>query len=520
MKLPINIKNTKQMIFLLLIVYTITRLFIVSYVPLVKDETIYAMMIEEQAEKPTLITTFLGYDVGWKPPVFFWIYASFIKILKVLPLPLEHIYRLPTVFFGAVNVVLVYFFIKKLHTPEIAFLTALIYECLFLTIYTDNSVLTDTLNMTFVFISLLFYINKKPTMKNFIIGATFAFLAFYVKFALAFIVPVLVISYYFFNDEKFDKKIFQNCKLSNLQYDKKILKNPILWYSFIAILLAPVIYYSLFSDKSLTENVYNKDILDRFLSILEPIKNIDIAKSSLIGLFFLVSVFLVIGIAGLKNNWKKYLFFASWLSLIAFPIFSGNYLPWHFLPIALPLAFFSAIELSYYKEKYLFDRFSAFILILIIIVNLALGMMFYDDLKNGIMPEKSAGEFLAFKQNVAIIGDYPPTIIAYKTLKEKRKLGHILDYGWILGSGQQDNESYQKLGQKYFENINNIENGSFAKMFYVDNKIFRKDTNISKFDYLVAIGWKSKNGKLIWNSTNINIYDISSGINKSVVSSQ
>ena len=70
-------QKNKTMLFLavLVVFYLITRLPVLDYLPLVQDEALYSIMIEEQRESLTLVPTFLGYEVSWKMAPFFWIYS-------------------------------------------------------------------------------------------------------------------------------------------------------------------------------------------------------------------------------------------------------------------------------------------------------------------------------------------------------------------------------------------------------------------------------------------------------------
>ena len=92
----INQLDTKKMLLIFTAIYLLTRLFFISAIPFMQDESIYAVMIEEQAAHPTTVVTIFGYEVAWKPPLFFWFGGIFANVLRNIPIPLEAIYRLPT----------------------------------------------------------------------------------------------------------------------------------------------------------------------------------------------------------------------------------------------------------------------------------------------------------------------------------------------------------------------------------------------------------------------------------------
>ena len=121
--------------------------------------------------------------------------------------------------------------------------------------------------------------------------------------------------------------------------------------------------------------------------------------------------------------------------------------------------------------------------------------------------EKEAGLILSGKDKVLILGDYAPGIIAYKTLDEKRS-GNVKDVGWIMGiplvfnSTQANEFFYDYHLDKY-----NVTNGSFSSIF-TSKTIFRKDCNITNFDYVVIVGHDDINitGEIIYSSPTISLY--------------
>ena len=60
---------------ILLLLVSIARLALVSGQELCDDPAVYAQVVREMAESPSIVPTYLGNPIAWKPPVAFYIYA-------------------------------------------------------------------------------------------------------------------------------------------------------------------------------------------------------------------------------------------------------------------------------------------------------------------------------------------------------------------------------------------------------------------------------------------------------------
>src|SRR3989338_1271864 len=137
-------EETKFLAFLIFL-YFFLRLFLLDYLPFIRDEALYVQMINEQLSSPSFIPTFLGYPMDWKPPVFFWIYGFFVSLLSNFDLSFEFIYRFPSVLFGSFNLILVYLLTKELSKNiDIAKVVSIIYCINFLVVQVNVSLLIDT----------------------------------------------------------------------------------------------------------------------------------------------------------------------------------------------------------------------------------------------------------------------------------------------------------------------------------------------------------------------------------------
>lgn len=484
-------KQEKIFLAFLAVFYIIAHLPFVTF-PFIYDGALYTVMILEQLDHPTLMPTFLGHEVGWKPPLFFWIYAGFVAFLIHLPLPVEAIFKLPTLFFGFINMFLVYLLIRTITSNQkLAFLTSLIYTGIFLVIYTNNTVLIDTLNMTFILAGLFCYLNTKWDKRRFLAGGAFVFLAFFTKFGIALIVPVLAITYFFL-------------------HDKKVLRDHLFLLSLLAVPLA----YILFSAFFVHEGIFHQDasieymVKHRLLNRLaDPIGNI---SRSLEQFLVLAGVWFVFSLYGFFRHFRKHPFMAGWYMFIVIPILNAQLLPWYYLPVIVPIAFFSAKVPLDYKDRSELSGFCLVIIAVLIIAGYAVGSTFYPAIEWQYVEQRLGGEMMAHMDNVVILGGYCPGVPAYKILGE-RKEGIQKDFGWLLVPGYENETLLRDFLADYHIEKYGVKEGSIGEFFSGrDALAFRKQTNITKPDYLVVCRFPGVDpgGALMLNRSGVRVYNI------------
>ncbi|MFH1785020.1 MAG: hypothetical protein ABH842_01195 [Candidatus Micrarchaeota archaeon] len=453
----------KKMLLVITFVYLIIRVPIIDYVPFVQDEAFYSVMIEEQIENPTLIVTLFDYPVGWKPPLFFWISGFFVQFLRDLPIPIEAVYRLPNLLFGLMNAILVFFIFEKFtKRKDEAFLMALAYVTLGLNIHTELRVLTDTLCGTFIFAGVLAYINGLKDEKLFVLGGIFTFLAYFVKQTNAATVPIVAVAY-----------LFQN--------DKKKIMAPIFLLSLLAFPMAMMAEGTITTSEpvSMTNYVAKNLIIEKL-----TIENI---IGSIIGIFPLTVAWCILAMFGFVKSWKENLAITVWFILGIFPLIASTLMPFYFYPIIPPLVYLGVKYLSMENGKIKLDKFFYYVFSVVIILSFVVGFFAHLSYEEKFSPQKNAGEFLVGKENVLIIGTYMPDVAAYKMLEEKRETGSWLDYGLITMLRNTSEEEYYIFIQNYSENHSYVIDSNFAGAFTIP-AIYRKDTNITKFDYIAILG--------------------------------
>ncbi len=484
-------EDERTLVLMLVLLYLLIRIPLLTHMPLLQDENIYSIMIEEQVAHPTLMPTFLGYGVPWKPPLFFWVYAPFAAVLARLPVPIEAVYRLPTMLFGLANVLLVFYTTRRVwqHRPsanQVAFFTTLIYVACFLVLWTDDRAMMDTLAMTFILGSVFAYLKASENSMFFLAAGVLSFLAFFTKQLVAAVAPIFILAYLF-------------------QHDRSKLRDPLFLCSLVFIPLAFLATnYLLFNSPGQAYTAYSELIKQKLADNLNP----DNIEGSIIPLFMLAGAWLFLSIFGFVKWWRENLGMAAWYALIIFPLIGGVWMPFYYLPVMPPVAYFSALLLLRdEKNRIVTDRFMLFVFCLIALTGFVMGALLYNDTRPNYLPQKEAGELLVSKENVAIIGGYAPGIMAYKVLEEKRLYGKWLDFGWILttNSTQKDLDPFIL---DYHHADSNVINGSFVDMFS-GLQTYRKDTNITHFDYLVLVSSNdtTASGSILYHNRHITVYE-------------
>lgn len=471
--------SEKQLLLSLVIVALLTRLPLISFFPLVLDEAIYGMIIADQLEHPTLVPTLFDYPVFWKPQLFYWIYAFFVGILKGLPISIEAVYRLPSHLFGLFNIVLLYYLLKSINiNKQLSFLTALIYSLIYLNVYVANSLLADTLLNTFILGSLFLYFNKNLGDRRFLLAGLLVFAAYFVKLIAAFIIPLLAVAYFYFNN-------------------KKTLKNKFFIISLLFVPVAAFVHYQIYADVLESHELreaFNKEVFERnkLTLVTTYFKIFGTANT-----FVYVNVWVIFSALGLLKFWRDNKFMAAWYAVIIVILTSSSFLPWYYVVVLPPISYFSLIYLVQHQKKIILDRFFYVALAIMLSGSFLIGFFYHiDELLKPFEYQREAGKFLAFKENVYIIGVPPQTMIAYKVLEEKRA-GKDVDFGWVLMSHVKlYNITNFTTIKNYMDDYHyvaknmNTTNGSFARAYW-DYGVYKKDTNIKKPKIIAIVGFEN-----------------------------
>jgi len=448
-------EEDRALLILLALAFLATRLPVLGYLPFVQDEGIYAIMIDEQAQHPTLVPTFLGHEVSWKPAPFFWAYAA----LSRLPLPLEIAYRFPSLLFGLLTIFPLYHLMRNATGagPKTAFAATLAFLLSSVSIYPDTSLLTDTLSFLFICSSLYLYTEKKFDDKRFIAAGALAAAAFSIKLVVAGIVPVLAVAYFWFRGEK------------------DVLSRPLFLASLLGVPLAAAVVFVSLQGGSMAHQLFFSDIIGHLIGAQSPSGPRDLPNIVASIAFASPGPWLLLSLIGVAKFWRTERFMALWWLILIFPMSASVFQPWYYLPVMPAIAYFAvrAVERRGITGAAIFAMCAMLALAL---------LLFTDGLSyQQYMPQKEAGMLLAGKENALVIGNYAPGIAAYKMATEQRTLGRTLDFGWVLTP-----PGFRDLGEfsrDYWTAKYPVQDGSFGGMFTTGD-IFRKETNITKFQYI------------------------------------
>ncbi len=443
----------------------------ISSHPFYLDESLYMRMIAEQQEHLTIVPTYLGYEAGWKPPLFFWVYAFITKISAWAGNTLELVYRLPNILFAMANIALVYLIFRKNLGKDETFYATAIYAFSFIFVYTNERLLLDAFSMTPMAAAIYFYTDaKEGKIKAFALGGFLTFLAFLAKSVVAFVIPAAVIAYFF-------------------QHDRKTLFNP--WFiASLAIAIPAALgihYFGL--EKNAAEGIFAKDILGKLSNENSFENRIGI---SLLTSLVALNVLLVAPVLGFWHFWKENYLMSAWLALGIFAFLGGSMMPWYFYVVLPPIVFFTVKSMQRDPKtgKLAMDGVFKLIFALIITVNVIIAYIWFCVLID-LSEEKTAGKLIVNKENVAIIGEYGPAsiVLAYKLGEEQMRYGETRDFGWIIVNMEAGGEELiRDFAGDYWTGKYEVNEENFARLFWT-KEIFRKKTGVEKFDYLVISGF-------------------------------
>lgn len=487
MVFSIKLPQRECLIFLILAaIYTITRLPLLFFLPLIRDEALYSIMVEEQVRSPTLIPTLFGYPVSWKPPLFFWVYSLFSQF----PLPLEAVYRFPSFLFGLATLVPLYLILRNVGASRnVAFFSLVVFLFSFVSLYSNGALLTDTLLFFLISCSLYLYTEKKLGDWRFLAAGTFAFAAFFVKLVIVFMVPLLAVVYLYTRQ-------------------RKMLRNPLFIVSLLAVPAAFVLHLMLLKSVGLAEELYLSDIGGHLLTGEGFLSQAKLAWGSMHMLITGAGIWFVLSLLGLWKHWRKNLFMTTWYVMILFPLVAGFFMPWYYLPVFPAVSYFAVMALLRWEDKENADALFGAFITLAIIGTVIMCVLMYSTLYLDVLPEKEAGLLLSGKENVMVVGGYAPGIIAYKMTTEYHS-GEVLDVGWVVVTSNSTGESVAEFVQDYHTDKYPVVDGSFTS-FFTNSEIFRKDTNIVDFDYVVLVRRNdvAVDGDSIYDKDGITIYKV------------
>ncbi len=418
----------KIYLIIICVIWALFRFPFVQLEPLQLDEALYGQMTNELLRNFTLQPVFMGEIVSWRPIGYFLINAPFVLVGKALALNVDLTYRLSSLFFSFLTCFALYFLIKTMYKrADLAFVGTLFYQANFINVFVSNRGLTDSVLMFFIITSLYFYFRGKNT-NDFLFGGALAFAAYFVKTVMAFAIPFLVVAYWLFKD-------------------KEKLRDKYLLISLLAIPFAIFIVGAIMqaSDKQL-----GSDISNHLVKFDASDKNFaKVMVSSAVFFFVMIGLYLGFFTSGLKKIAAFDPFLIIWLSMLPFLIWGAQVgMPWYLLP-AMP-AVGIVIALGTLDKKHKFDAFASMVFTILIMLTFAMTAYFYI-ISAEPHYENEAGEYLAGKDNVYIMGYYVPGLLFYKN-NQDAKTENICT---IVTGMRGENDTYKAFVNSNKEDIDN-----------------------------------------------------------------
>ncbi|MFA5105811.1 MAG: glycosyltransferase family 39 protein [Candidatus Micrarchaeia archaeon] len=432
-------KNEDKLYLLIIIVaWAIFRFPFLQVEPLQLDEALYAQMTNAFMQHATLQPVFMGEVVSWRPIGYFLINAPFVALGKALALNPELAYRLSSLFFSFLTGIVLYFLVKNMYKrADVAFVAALFYQVNFATVFVSNRGLTDSVLMFFMVSSLYFYFKGKDA-GDFLCAGALAFAAYFVKTVMALAVPFLAVSYWFFKD-------------------RKALRDKYFLVSLLAVPLAAVLVAGIMQASS---SQLGSDISTLLVKFDFADKNfLQVMLSATVVFAAMIGMFVGFAVEGAKKIAGFDPFIIVWLSMLPVLIWGSQVgMPWYLLP-AMP-AVGIVVAVGSLDKKHKFDSFASAVFAFLVILTLAITIYFYA-FNSSPHYEKEAGEFLAGKDNVYVMGYYAPGILFYKNNLDS-KAGNLCT---IVTGLKGNNNTY-----KAFENASEKEiEDAIAQAYYGKN---------------------------------------------------
>jgi len=484
------LSTDRSKLFFLVVLAFFARIWLIYYLPLIKDEILYAENIHSQISAPSFGLHFLGQLATWKPPLFFLVYAPLVALLQYLPIGFEAVYRLPTVLFGMINILLVYRFLRNISEDKnIAFYTSLIYSMVFLTVYVDSTVLIDTFNLTLILCALCLYTQSSKGSWKYLLAGAVTMLAFFTKLWFAMLVPVLALAF-MYRERRKDL------------FDSNFL------VSLLALPLAAILYFVWSSGTSAQDVTPFQVLYDRvFVDGLSANQLL----GALHGFFMPANIWIGVGLFGFFRFWKDKPVMTVWAVVSLIPLIAGYCLPWYSLPAMVPLAYFSCLLLLKFDRSVKPDAFFIIVLTILIVAGYMLGFFIWEKyLYDKYEGSREAGTMLAFKDNIAIIGKWDPTLAGYKFLNERRSRGDYLDFGWIVLGDSSLNISLQMIADNY-QSMGNFDN-NFMCLYMNTSSLscnYRRTSNVTRPEYVAVVGYENQTligFEILFNKSDIKIF--------------
>ncbi|MGV8176335.1 MAG: ArnT family glycosyltransferase [Candidatus Bilamarchaeaceae archaeon] len=445
--------------------------------PFYSDEALYVKMISEQQGRLTLLPTYLGYETGWKPPFFFWVFAYLTKATDMISNNIEFIFKLPNILFGMLNIVLLYLIFRKFLEKEECLFAAAMYAFSTIFIYTNERLLLDTFFMCFALLSIYLYVSSaaRPPLR-FASAGLMLFFAIFTKSFVGLMVPIVAVAYL-------------------LQNDKKTLRNPWFILSLISIPLAFGIHY--FSMPSnLANSIFLVDMGGKVATTAGTLYSTLV--SSFISLLIFGNILIIGAVIGFRYRWNENWMMSAWFMLTAILLLSTGFMQWYYYAVLPAFVFFTLRAIQYDPQKKTCEKkpdiFFKAIFVAVIIVSLFVAYFWYNcGNEQAFGDAKFAGQLVAGKSDVLFVGQYHTNVvaIAYKTMAEARNSSSVRDFGWVLiprGMVNESNDMSKVFISNYMTEAYSVEEDGMSSMFWREF-IFRKRTNITDFQYVViALG--------------------------------
>jgi len=409
-------KKNRNAIFipLLFLLSFAIRLYYLPAMPIYGDEAAYAEIIDEFSRNPSLIPHYMGHIVSWKPTFGFAVYSLIINVLWTLnpQIPLEVAYRVPSVVFGVLSTLALYFLVRKLYGEELAFFSSILFTTNCISVAISEALLLDALVLFLLISGVLFYAEGERNKKYFYYAGLAGALLFLTKSIIALMLPALAISYY----------------VGNKGIGRDVNKGKAFLLSLSAVPLAMFLYALLFflhAPLGKGGDITVSYVYDIFFRVYAHTNFEPSLLSNTIQFLKLTvpwCIFFFSGVTLMKLSERNDRFIFIWLLLTLVFLGAGQFYSWYYLQVLPPFSVICAKSLVEVKKKRFF--LPAFLLLLLLSLPYIANSAFMDSYLHPypINAEKmEAGLFLRNRYDILSITEKGiPEVVFYKFYGENK----------------------------------------------------------------------------------------------------
>lgn len=456
---------------LLLLLSLAFKLYYLDKAPFMEDESLYAVMIAEEAESPSFLPTYFGYAAPWKPGLYFLTYSLLLPVTSMLFSSPEWAYRFPNLLFSAASAFLVFLLARRFTSRDAAIFASLLFFSSITSFYVETRLLMEPMALTLILASLVFYTRKKASPADFLAAGALALLAALTKSVIALCIPLLALAYFWTRE-------------------RSALRSPTFLLSLLGTPLGLAIFFLALLPTGYAMDIFLIDLGQAV--VYDYSDSLGFALRNLSNIFGFLFLFLVAALPFFKKKQEAEPMLVLWALIILVPLLASTFRTWYLYYFLPPLSIFAASAII---EKGRADSFALLLLFAFVLGGMTVFSVSFAEWEGGtygmLGGARELGISLAGDTSTLFVGSYYYNTVAicHKSIEERRVSGEPLDFGYILVRNPWEVEDYdayvQAFAEDYYTDEYEVEDARYAQFFW-NSTPFRKGTEIPSFRTIVS----------------------------------